>query len=146
MLSVNTIWKPFAAPAWIKIRPKAMLRPRAIAYGFALVVFARIEGRPSRCRHTATESNPEQNRIQCGTTELPLRSDPSRKVKYGRNFSICDSPAGAGGKTKQGFVARRASKKMDFFRPPPLPANTVFSFQRLFEFLNLIRNLALAAR
>jgi len=24
---------------------------------------------------------------------LPLRSDPSRKVKYGRNFSICDSPA-----------------------------------------------------
>src|SRR3954453_8009846 len=70
---------------------------RAIAYGFALVVFARIEGKPSRCRHTATESNPEQNRIQCGTTELPLRSDPSRKVKYGRNFSICDSPVGAPG-------------------------------------------------
>ena len=69
---------------------------RAIAYGFALVVFARIEGKPSRCRHTATESNPEQNRIQCGTTELPLRSDPSRKVKYGRNFSICDSPADEG--------------------------------------------------
>ncbi len=42
---MNTIWKPFAAPAWIKIRPKAMLRPRAIAYGFALVVFASIEGK-----------------------------------------------------------------------------------------------------
>jgi hypothetical protein len=69
---------------------------RAIAYGFAPVVFARIKGKPSRCRHTATESNPEQNRIQCGTTELPLRSDPSRKVKYGRNFSICDSPAHKG--------------------------------------------------
>src|SRR3954464_12751162 len=80
---------PYALPP----PPTPPHKGRAIAYGFALVVFARIEGKPSRCRHTATESNPEQNRIQCGTTELPLRSDPSRKVKYGRNFSICDSPA-----------------------------------------------------
>ena len=34
---------------------------------------------------------------------------------------------------------------MDFFNPP-LPANTVFSFQRLFEVLNIIRNQVLAAR
>ena len=27
---------------------------------------------------------------------MPLRSDPSRKVQYGRNFSICDSPAFGG--------------------------------------------------
>jgi hypothetical protein len=26
MLSANTIWKPFAAPAWIKIRPKAVVQ------------------------------------------------------------------------------------------------------------------------
>src|SRR6476619_4651747 len=84
---------------------------RAIAYGFALVVFARIEGKPSRCRHTATESNPEQNRIQCGTTELPLRSDPSRKVKYGRNFSICDSPAGQGGAEFMTHLAWRTRVK-----------------------------------
>jgi hypothetical protein len=58
-------------------------------------------------------------------------------VQYGRNFSICDSPAGAGGKTKQGFVARRASKKMVFLPLPP--ARYVLKFQTLvsiFEFIS----------
>jgi hypothetical protein len=99
-------WRTQFAP---QLRPPSPALPhkgRAIAYGFALVVFARIEGKPSRCRHTATESNPEQNRIQCGTTELPLRSDPSRKVKYGRNFSICDSPAPQGGREQTAVAAR----------------------------------------
>ena len=44
--------------------------PRAIAYGFVLVVFASIEGKSSHRRHTATESNPEQNRIQSNPINL----------------------------------------------------------------------------
>ena len=48
---------------------------------------------------------------------------------------------------KQSKVLLRAepAKKWIFLAPTP-PSHTVFSFQRLFEFLNLIRNLALAAR
>ena len=44
MLSANTIWKPFAAPAWIKIRPKAMLRPGA----FGGAVSETGKARPAR--------------------------------------------------------------------------------------------------
>src|SRR3954447_13433042 len=41
---------------------------------------------------------------------------------------------------------RRESKKMDFFSPHPSVQRYVFSFQRLFEFLDLIRNQVLAGR
>ncbi len=38
----------------------------------------------------------------------PLRSDPSRKVQYGRNFSMCDSPDGdPGGAGKRAASCRR---------------------------------------
>jgi hypothetical protein len=50
----------------------------------------------SYCRHTTAESNPEQNRIQWGTTELPLDSEPSPKPRNWRQFFICDSPARKG--------------------------------------------------
>ena len=46
----------------------------------------------SYCRHTTAESNPEQNRIQWGTTELPLDTEPSPKPRNWRQSSICDSP------------------------------------------------------
>ena len=44
MLTGNTIWKPFAAPVWIKIRPKVMLRPGRLWGGRFLKLARRFRG------------------------------------------------------------------------------------------------------
>jgi hypothetical protein len=52
---------------------------------------------PNRTQNK-TESNAE--RLNC------LSDDPSRKVKYGRNFSLCDSPAGSRGGARSAWALR----------------------------------------